>query len=145
MFNVSIPKISDEEMKERYEQIKPVVTVDGKLHYLREFTFEELTGINYLWDLDKNVREEVGEGELEVLEGRDFVCLHRYGYYEGCLRPCIGDVLSQIEEYDLPFVKAFEVIESPETAEDFYKNGFTSIAFDNGYHVSTVRLYREKK
>ncbi len=144
MFNVSIPKISNEELKERYEQIKPVVTVNGKLHYLREFTWEELTGISYLWNYDKDVREEVREGELKVLEGRDFVCLHRYGYY-GLFEPSISEVLSQIKEYDLPFVNAFEIIESPETAEDFHKDSFTSIAFDNGYHVSTVRLYRKKR
>lgn len=58
MFEVSIPKISDEEMKKRYEQIKPVITVNGKLHYLREFTFEELSGISYLWNRDEDVREE---------------------------------------------------------------------------------------
>ena len=52
MFEVSIPKISDEEMKKRYEQIKPVITVNGKLHYLREFTFEELRGTSYLWNRD---------------------------------------------------------------------------------------------
>ncbi len=144
MFNVSIPKISDEEMKKRYEQIKPVITVDGKLHYLREFTFEELRGISYLWNSDEDVRGEVGEGEIEVLEGRDFVCLHAYGYY-GFFKPSIGEVLSQIKEYDLPFVKAFEIIESPQTADDFHKDSFTSIAFDNGYHVSTVRLYGEKR
>lgn len=143
MFNVSIPEISNEELKKRYEQIKPVVTINSKLHYLREFTWEELTGISYLWDCDEDVREEVGEGELEVLEGRDFVCLHGYGYY-GIFNPSISEVLSQIKEYDLPFVKAFEIIERPKTAEDFHKDSFTSIAFDNGYHVSTVRLYRKK-
>ena len=143
MFEVSIPKISDEEMRKRYEHIKPVITVNGKLHYFREFTFEELSGISYLWNRDEDVRDEVGEDELEVLEGRDFVCLHGYGY-PGLFKPSIGEVLSQIKEYDLPYVKAFEIIESPETASDFYKDSFTSIAFDNGYHVSTVRLYEEK-
>ena len=144
MFKVSIPKISDEEMKKRYEQIKPVITVNGKLHYYREFTFEELSGISYLWNRDEDMREEVCDGELEVLEGRDFVCLHGYGYY-GFFKPSVGEVLSQIKEYDLPFVKAFEIIESPQTASDFYKDSFTSIAFDNGYHVSTVRLYSAKR
>lgn len=143
MFKLSIPKISDEELRKRYEQIKPVVTVDGKLHYMREFTFKELTGIAYLWDIDKNVREEVGEGELEVLEGRDFICLHTWAYY-GFFKPSVAEVLSQIKEHDIPLVDAFEIIESPETADDFYKNSFTSIAFDNCYHVSTVRLYRKK-
>ena len=144
MFKMSIPEISDEEMKKRYEHIKPVITVNGKLHYLREFTFEELTGISYLWNRDEDVREEVKENELEVLEGRDFVCLHGYGYY-GLFKPSIGEVLSQIKEYDIPLVKAFEIIESPETAADFHGDSFTSIAFDNGYNVSTVRLYGEKR
>ena len=144
MFEVSIPKISDEEMMKRYKQIKPVITVNGKLHYFREFTLEELTGTSYLWNRHEAVREEVGEDELEVLEGRDFVCLHSYGYY-GFFMPSVGEVLSQIKEYDLPFIKAFEIIESPQTSADFHKNSFTSIAFDNGYHVSTVRLYGEKR
>ena len=143
MFEVSIPIISDEELMKRYEHIKPVIKVDGKLHYFREFTLKELRGISYLWNRNEDVREEVGEDELEALEGRDFVCLHMYGYY-GLFKPSVGEVLSQINEYDLPLVKAFEIIESPETAEDFYKDSFTSIAFENGYHVSTVRLYGAK-
>lgn len=143
MFEISIPKISNEEMQKRYEHIKPVITVNGKLHYFKEFTTKELSDISYLWNKDEDVREEVGENELEILEGRDFVCLHSYGYY-GLFKPSIGEVLSQIEERDVPFIKAFEIIESPETFADFHKDSFTSIAFDNGYHVSTVRLYGAK-
>lgn len=144
MFEVSIPKISDEEMMKRYEQIKPVLTVNGKLHYFREYTLKELSNMSYLFNRNEDVREEVGKDELEVLEGKDFVCLHSWSYY-GFFKPSIGEVLSQIKENDLPFVKAFEIIESPQTAEDFHKDSFTSIAFDNGYHVFTVRLYGAKK
>ena len=144
MFEVSIPKISDEEMMKRYKQIKPVITVNGKLHYFREYTLEELSNMSYFFNRHEDVREEVGEDELEVLEGRDFVCLHSYGYY-GLFKPSVGEVLSQIKEYDLPFIKAFEIIESPQTSADFHKDSFTSIAFDNGYHVSTVRLYGKKR
>ena len=144
MFEVSIPKISDEEMMKRYEQIKPVITVNGKLHYFREYTLEELSNMSYFFNRHEDVREEVGEDELEVLEGRDFVCLHSYGYY-GLFKPSVGEVLSQIKEYDLPIIKAFEIIEFPKTVVDFRKDSLTSIAFDNGYHVSTVRLYGEKR
>lgn len=144
MFEVSIPKLSDEEMMKRYKQIKPVITVNGKLHYFREYTLEELSNMSYFFNRHEDVREEVGEDELEVLEGRDFVCLHSYGYY-GLFKPSVGEVLSQIREYDLPIIKAFEIIESPQTSADFHKDSFTSIAFDNGYHVSTVRLYGEKR
>ena len=143
MFNVSIPEISNEEMQKRYKHIKPVITVNGKLHYFREFSLKELSDISYLWNANKDVREEVGENELEILEGRDFVCLHTYGYY-GLFKPSIAEVLSQIKEHDVHLIKAFEIIESPQTSADFHKDSFTSIAFDNGYHVSTVRLYRKK-
>ena len=144
MFEVSIPKISDEEMMKRYKQIKPVITVNGKLHYFREYTLEELSNMSYFFNRHEDVREEVGEDELEVLEGKDFVCLHSYGYY-GLFKPSVGEVLSQIRKYDLPIIKAFEIIESPQTVADFHKDSFTSIAFNNGYHVSTVRLYGEKR
>ena len=142
MFNLSIPNISDEELKRRYKQIKPVVTINGTLYYLREFTFEEL-GISYLWNRSIDARNEVQEDELEIMDGRDFYCLHSYGYY-GIFKTTIKEVLSQISRYDLDFVKAFEAIEIPLTANDFYKNSFTSIAFENGYHVFTVRLYKGK-
>lgn len=144
MTEVLIPIISDDELMKRYKQIKPVITLNGKLHYFREFTLEEIREFSYLWNRDKDVREEVGEDELEVLEGKDFSCLHLYGYY-GLFKPSIGEVLSQINNKDLPFVKAFEIIESPKTARDFHKDKFTSIAFSKGYHVSTVRLYGAKK
>lgn len=144
MFKVSITSISDEELMKRYEHIKPVIKKEGKLYYLREFTLDEIKGTSYIWNAHEDVREEVGEDELEVLEGRDFFCLHGYGYY-GLFKPSIEEVLTQIKEDYIPLVKAFEIIESPKTANDFYKDSFTSIAFDNGYHVSTVRLYGEKR
>lgn len=140
MFEVSIPEISDEEMLKRYQKIKPVVTVDGKLYYLRDFTLDEIRGISYLWEIEKNLGKEVGENELDVWENHDFSCIHGYGYY-GFFKPSIGEVLSQIEEFEVPFIKAFEIIRSPQTAEDFYENSLTHIILDKGYHVSTVRLY----
>lgn len=141
MFNVSIPKISDEELTKRYKQIKPVISMNGKLYYCREFTIQELRNFSYMWD---KFQEISCEDELEVLEGKDFVCLHTYAY-PGYFKPTISEVLAQINEYDIPLVKAFEIIDKPKTALDFHKDSFSSIAFNNGYHVSTVRLYGKKK
>lgn len=140
MFEVSIPKISDEEMMKRYKQIKPVITVNGKLHYLREFSLKEIRGNSYLWNAEEDIREEVKEDELYVWEGHDFACLHTYGYC-GLFKPSIGEVLSQLIDYEVPCIKAFEIIEEPQTASDFYKDHLTSIIFKKRYHVSTVRLY----
>ena len=144
MFNVSIPKFPVEEIIRRYEGIKPVITVDGKLHYFREFTPEELSSISYLWNRAEDVREEVGKDELKVWKGHDFACLHSYGY-PGLFKPSLSEVLSQIKKEDLNRVKAFEIIESPKIADDFYKDALTGTIFEQGFHVSTVRLYISKK
>ena len=144
MFEVQIPEISDEELMKRYKQIKPVITFEGKLHCFREYTLEELRKESYFVDRDSDMREEVEEGKLEVMVGRDFACLHTYGY-PGFFRPSIAEVLSQIARYDLPYVRAFEIIEYPQSRYDFEKDSLTYSLFNKGYHVSTVRLYGEKK
>ena len=137
MFDVSIPKTSNEELMKRYQQIKPVITVDGKLHHFREFTFEEIVGINYLWYDHQNVRQEVNEGELEAMEDKDFVCLHNYAF-PGIVKPSIAEVLSQIDVNDLPSVKAFEITK----LLDFCENSFTYILYQNGYYTSIIKLYK---
>ena len=56
MFSMSIPQISDEEVMKRYEQIKPVITVNGKLYHFREFSLEEIRNNGYLWNRAKDIR-----------------------------------------------------------------------------------------
>ena len=144
MFKVAIPEISDEELIRRYQQIKPIISVEGRLHYLREYSFEELTNSCYLWNIDNDIRDKVGKNELEIMRGKDFPCLHPIG---DCafFRPTIKEILAQIKESDIHLVKAFEIIKEPPSAINIYKDKFNLIAFDNGYHVSFVRLYKKKK
>ena len=142
MFRMSIPKISKEEFKKRYDRIKPVVRVNGKLHYLRKFTLEEARRTSFLWNVKDNLGDEVKKRKLHALEGQDFICLHKYGY-PGIFKPSVYEVVAQIDERILPLVRAFEIIECPENIDDFSKDSFTSIAYANGYHVSVVRLYGE--
>jgi len=140
---MSIPTISDEELKRRYKQIKPVLTVNGKLYYFRKFTFSEIVESNYLQDINIAIQKEVGENELEVWKDHDIHCLHSFTYPQ-IFNPTIKEVLAQLKPQDIPFIKAFEIVERPLTFSDFYKNIFTSTAFKDGFHVSTVRLYRKK-
>lgn len=132
--NFSIPEISNEEMKKRYEHIKPVVTVGGKLYHLREFTLEELSRTSYYFSCyscgsKELITEEVGKDKLEVWDGKDFRCLHTPGG-GNLFKPTTGEVLSQLKEEDLPSIAAFEIL------------GLTGV--DGRYHVSIVRLYRAK-
>ena len=143
MFFMSIPKIGDEETKRRYSRIKPVITIHGKLYNFREYTMRELREISYYDNRDKDVRERVPEGELEVWEGHDFDCLHSYGYPH-LFKPCISEILAQLSQSDVEKVKAFEIIRIPRLAEESLNSSFHKTAFNNGFHVSTVRLYIAK-
>lgn len=137
MLNVSTPKVSKAEIVRRYEHIKPVITINGKLYYFRDFSPEELSHVGYMWNCVENVQKEVGENELEVWEGRDFGCQHNYGY-TGSFFPTIHEILSQIKDTDLNVVKAFEVLKlsaCPKVNDYSYMVG-------NSFYVSAIRLYK---
>lgn len=139
MSEMHISWIPREEIVERYSRIKPVAKKDGKLYWLRSFGEEELFDISYLWD--DETKKQVQDGEIVPIPDKDFRCLHKYGYY-GLFKPSIAEVLTQIDSEILDTVVAFEIIDSLKTAEDFHRDKFTSTAFNSGYHVSIVRLYK---
>jgi len=139
MYNVSIPEITDEELRTRYERIKPIVEIEGKKYLLRNFA--DLRNVSYIWNVHQDKREEINIDEYIALEEHDFECIHEYGYY-GFFKPSIAEVLAQIPSDLANIVDLFEIIEKPEIAEDFSKN---KIIFENGYHISKVRLYVKKK
>lgn len=139
MYNVSIPEISKEELLARYKRIKPIVEIEGKKYFLREFKESELTGISYIWNKNEDKREAVDMDLFVPCVMKDFECIHAYGY-PGLFKPSIAEVLAQIPEFDVPFIDAFEIIKSP-TASDFAKN---QIVFNNGFHISKVRLYTSR-
>ena len=132
--SLEIPKISDEELKNRYSRIKPLVEIDEVTYDLRPFTFSELSGITYTWNKDKDKRNIVHKENLEKIE--DFICLHTYGYY-GLFKPSIEEILAQLPEKSLKEADYFEIIEKPETREDVFR-------YTSEYHVSLVRTYKLK-
>lgn len=139
MYNVSIPEISKEALLLRYSHIKPIVDIDGKKYFIRDYTEEELSSRSYTFNKREDKTEPV-DMRMFVPRGNPFECIHAYGYY-GVFAASIAEVLAQIEERDVKFVDAFEIIESPKRASDFAKN---KIVFDNGYHISKVQLYTSR-
>ena len=57
-------------------------------------------------------------------------------------KPSIAEVLAQIPDGQVDFVDAFEIIEFPQVDNELIRN---KIVFDNGYHISKVRLYTSRK
>lgn len=136
MYNVSIPEISNEELLARYSHIKPIVSASGGKYFLREFTEEELRNVAYDWERGKNITEQVNMDDYYFHESRDFECIHKYGHYV-FFKPSIAEVLAQIPERDVPYVDAFEIILQ-------FNSEHNKVVFDNGYHMSKVRLYTRK-
>ena len=139
MSDPHIPWISKKEIIERYSHIKPVVKKDGNLYWSRVFDEDKIFKTSYLFC--DGGEKPVKEDELVPIPDKDFRCLHGYAYW-GIFKPSIAEVLTQISPEVVDSVVAFEIIASPKTADDFSRDKFTTAAFNAGYHVSTVRLYK---
>lgn len=134
-----IPEIYDKRLKELYQLLKPIVTIDEMKYLLREFTLQELRNQSYIWNRHEDKRDIVDSSRLETVD--DFLCLHTFGYY-GLFKPSIAEVLSQAPESVIEQANTFEIIESPETREDVFKY---KEVIDNGFHLSKVRAYKMHK
>lgn len=134
-----IPEIDDKRLKELYQLLKPIVTIDEMKYLLREFTLQELRNQSYIWNRHEDKRDIVDSSRLETVD--DFLCLHTFGYY-GLFKPSIAEVLSQAPENVIEQANTFEIIESPETREDVFKY---KEVIDNGFHLSKVRAYKMHK
>ena len=136
---LEIPEIDDKRLKELYQLLKPIVTLDEMKYLLREFTLQELRNQSYIWNCHEDKRDVVDPNKLETVD--DFLCLHTCGYY-GLFKPSIAEVLSQAPESVIEQANTFEIIESPETREDVFKY---KEVIDNGFHLSKVRAYKMHK
>lgn len=136
---LEIPEIDDNRLKELYQLLKPIVTIDEMKYLLREFTLQELRNQSYIWNRHEDKRDVVDPNKLETVD--DFLCLHTWGYY-GLFKPSIAEVLSQVPESVIEQANTFEIIESPETREDVFKY---KEVIDNGFHLSKVRAYKMHK
>ena len=136
---LEIPEIDDKRLKELYQLLKPIVTIDEMKYLLREFTLQELRNQSYIWNCVEDKRDVVDPSRLETVD--DFLCLHTWGYY-GLFKPSIAEVLSQAPENVIAEANTFEIIESPETREDVFKY---KEVIDNGFHLSKVRAYKMHK
>ena len=92
---LEIPEIDDKRLKELYQLLKPIVTIDKIKYLLREFTLQELRNQSYIWNCHEDKRDVVDPSRLETVD--DFLCLHTWGYY-GLFKPSIAEVLSQAPE-----------------------------------------------
>lgn len=136
---LEIPEIDDKRLKELYQLLKPIVTIDEMKYLLREFTLQELRNQSYIWNRHEDKRDVVDPNKLETVD--DFLCLHTWGYY-GLFKPSIAEILSQAPESVIEKANTFEIIESPETREDVFKY---KEVIDNGFHLSKVRAYKMHK
>ena len=127
---LEIPEINDKRLKELYQLLKPIVTIDEMKYLLREFTLQELRNQSYIWNRHEDKRDVIDPNKLETVD--DFLCLHTWGYY-GLFKPSIAEVLSQAPESVIEQANTFQIIESPETREDFFKY---KDVINNGFHVS---------
>ncbi len=123
-----IPDITDEELALRAQRIKPVIRRNSKLFNIK---LPDLKTESYIWD------PVLTDEAPELVALYDFTTYHTWAYY-GSFKPTIAEVLAAIPAEFLDRTVAFEMIASPETADDLNKE---REALNAGYNVAIVRLY----
>lgn len=129
---IKIPEIPRAVWQDLVKRVQPVVR-KGK----KKFFIKPCDPVNMAYTWDPVLTTEV----TGLFPLASFECLHKYGYY-GLFKPSVGEVLRQIPAEHRAAAVAFEIVEQPETAEDFKKH---KAAFDAGFHVSKVMLYSSAK
>lgn len=126
-----VPVITDENLAELAERIKPVVKKGSALRYIEDVG---LRTVAFTWSptLTKKAKG------LEPI--CDITTYHSYGA-PNMFKPSIAEVISQIPEKHLTDVVAFQITSSPDTVDDLNRE---IQALNAGYHVATTTLYRLK-
>ena len=125
---VWIPKISDEKLNELASRIKPFVRFEGVAYYIEPV---DLRRTAFTWDPKPTERVN---GLLSLCDIKTY---HTYGA-PVFFKPSIAEVIVAIPVEHLDKVVAFEMVKTPETADDLNEE---PEALNAGYHVATARLY----
>ena len=125
---MQIPNISDERLAELVARIRPVVRQDDQLFYIKPVDPRKIA---FTWDPKLDGRAHRLARLVSVRT------LHTYGYY-GMFKPSIAECLAQMPEEIADNAVAFEITESPSTAEDLRRE---QEALDEGFHVAETVFY----
>ena len=133
-----IPEMSNEEIANWYQTIKPIVEDDTYYRsYLRELSAKELTHVAFTW-LDKptDYADKVDYSKLALLEDR--MMYLSFGY-RGLFMPKVSEVIRQIPKEYLKKVVAFEIVDSTIGLDSKFSDAYKAAC-----RVSIVRLYQAK-
>jgi len=123
-------QLSPEELARRWPRIQPIVRdKDGKPWFIDQ---DDPIGVAYTWD--PKLKEPAPEDYVELTRERAYV---KWGYY-GFFKPSIQECLTSLPEEFVDACVAFEIVDSPKTADDLNKE---KDMLNAGYQVCTVAFY----
>lgn len=141
---IILPNINDNELLERYKNIKPIVYNwdDYFFYYLRNFNLNELKELTFLYDINKNISKRVKHNNCVTVDILDeFSCYHKYKS-PMFFKPTIAEILSQFPDELLNEANAFYLYEYPKNSFDL-NNQFDIL--NAGCHKSKVRALKVNK
>ncbi len=136
---IILPYLTDDELLARYRRIKPIVSIDEIYYYLKRYNVDMMRNHSYLWDVQKDIREQVDMSDAQTLA--EFPCYHTYGFV-GYFKPSIAEILQQFPDDVLDEANAFYMISSPENEYDL---NMQSAIVNAGCHQSVVKALKLKK
>lgn len=116
---------------------KSIKTIVNHKKYLRDLTKTELT--NCVFTLSNHIEDYTGNVDYSELSFLADVKMIHSWTNPAFFRPTVAEVIRQIPKDLLCKTVAFEVLVGAVS-----KNGLFKPEFDDGFHVSIVRLYQKR-
>ena len=131
-----IPEIDEKELRELYKKIKPITTINGRKYLLKHYLMNSLRNTSYYWVQDRDKTRRIKDEDIKTIE--EFICLHKFSICTD-FKPSIAEILSQVPKHLIDEIDYFEIVEVP---KDIYDVKRYPEAYENGYHLSRVRTYK---
>ena len=131
-----IPRLTNEELLDRYSKVKPIAFYDGSFYKIKDFNFRELCNRSYLGRLSTAVGEKIDIDNYELVS--EFPC-----YLEkGKRYPTIEQVLEQFPTSQLKKADVFWLVKY---LGFIYDKKYKKEILDAGYTQACVKALRLKK
>ena len=110
---IILPHLTDEELKQRYRKIKPIVIIDNNFYLIKRYNLNSIRNKTFIHSKYSDLREKVEHDNIKV--SGEFACYHE-NFNPRTFNPTIADILEQFPDELLEVSNGF-YIESPREDE----------------------------
>lgn len=104
--STAIPYISNRLLEVRSKHIRPIIKIEGKKHFMGNYTIKEIKEADFRSNLSTHIQEEVDFSNLEKV--CEIFTFHHHSKGTRNFKPTLMEIYSQIPKEKADGIVAFE-------------------------------------